>query len=470
MSMPPDIPSVKDNRRRSKWKLIFWTCLPAVVIFFILAMLLLRYDHQLSAEIEQMNTEREAIASAMESEGLPVSEGAWATLYPPPEDFSNAAPIYEEAFASIAPLPPSDTFAVPFAGKLEPAAPGTGYSGESLNAMRAHLTANQRALELADSAASLPRAQFETYGFREDKTAARDVAQAIFALLSLRLELMGIDGAEENLAGATRSLHSAAQMLDESPDLVDVLIAWKMRRDFAVLLSRLYARVRPGPATLDANEQLAWRIPPEDLYARSVAHSAGRIEFPEQAGMFLLLEDRRLMFPFPEYFKGKWADRILAEFWLLDIVYRRDVLGLVDGTAKEVASSFDTAKSKYERDAPKGIATFNVPLSLEPVWAARAYDRMLEAMSAIERYRQENDALPETLDTVVPSFLPGIPADPYDGAPIRYQQRGDGYLLYCVGVNLADDGGMSYSKRATQQEKGDVVLAVHGLAVASGSE
>jgi hypothetical protein len=50
--------------------------------------------------------------------------------------------------------------------------------------------------------------------------------------------------------------------------------------------------------------------------------------------------------------------------------------------------------------------------------------------------------LPETLDELVPDFLPSVPIDPNGGKPLRYHPNSDGtYLLYSVGENGVDDGG-----------------------------
>ena len=48
---------------------------------------------------------------------------------------------------------------------------------------------------------------------------------------------------------------------------------------------------------------------------------------------------------------------------------------------------------------------------------------------ALEGYRLRAGTLPETLDTLVPDFLPVLPVDPL-GLPLRYRVEGDGYLLY----------------------------------------
>jgi hypothetical protein len=62
---------------------------------------------------------------------------------------------------------------------------------------------------------------------------------------------------------------------------------------------------------------------------------------------------------------------------------------------------------------------------------------------AIERYRLTNgDKPPETLSNLTPTFLPSVPMDPFDGQPLRYKKLPKGYLVYSIGRDRNDDGGV----------------------------
>ncbi len=61
--------------------------------------------------------------------------------------------------------------------------------------------------------------------------------------------------------------------------------------------------------------------------------------------------------------------------------------------------------------------------------------------AALAVYRSANDAYPETLAALVPVCLDSMPIDLYSGKPFLYERRGDGYLLYSVFENEADDNG-----------------------------
>jgi type II secretory pathway pseudopilin PulG len=69
---------------------------------------------------------------------------------------------------------------------------------------------------------------------------------------------------------------------------------------------------------------------------------------------------------------------------------------------------------------------------------------------AVRAYETEHGQPPETLDALVPDYLPRVPEDPFDGKPFRYLRRDvpglppDAWAVYSVGENFTDDGGTAY--------------------------
>ena len=61
---------------------------------------------------------------------------------------------------------------------------------------------------------------------------------------------------------------------------------------------------------------------------------------------------------------------------------------------------------------------------------------------ALERFRRtHNGAYPDSLQALVPGFMPAVPIDPFDGRPLRYVRRATGYVVYSIGADRADNGG-----------------------------
>jgi hypothetical protein len=76
---------------------------------------------------------------------------------------------------------------------------------------------------------------------------------------------------------------------------------------------------------------------------------------------------------------------------------------------------------------------------------------------ALSAYQKQNGEFPDSLDALVPRYLPEIPKDPYTGNPFVYRVDSDGALLYSLGSNLKDDGGKPLE---TDHENHDHVFRV----------
>jgi hypothetical protein len=73
----------------------------------------------------------------------------------------------------------------------------------------------------------------------------------------------------------------------------------------------------------------------------------------------------------------------------------------------------------------------------------RAQARTAVAAVAIERFCLANNGkLPDQLSSLIPKYLEEIPVDPYDGQPLRYKRTDKGYVVYSIGPDGVDDGGI----------------------------
>ncbi|MBD3177811.1 MAG: hypothetical protein GF320_21770 [Armatimonadia bacterium] len=108
----------------------------------------------------------------------------------------------------------------------------------------------------------------------------------------------------------------------------------------------------------------------------------------------------------------------------------------------------------------RAIAAY-VPYSERTQERHAAFETQLvgvELIAAIEAYRISEGAYPETLDQLAPGFVPDIPVDPWTGEALVYRRDGERYLLYSVGPDGVDDGGVS--ERPYQYEPDQVLFTV----------
>ncbi|MGQ9520638.1 MAG: hypothetical protein ACUVTP_11225 [Candidatus Fervidibacter sp.] len=74
-----------------------------------------------------------------------------------------------------------------------------------------------------------------------------------------------------------------------------------------------------------------------------------------------------------------------------------------------------------------------------------ASQRLAIVACALRLYKQEHGRCPETLQALVPKYLPTVPVDPFDGKVLRYQRIGKGFKVWSIGEDLEDDGGTRWA-------------------------
>ena len=95
---------------------------------------------------------------------------------------------------------------------------------------------------------------------------------------------------------------------------------------------------------------------------------------------------------------------------------------------------------------------FAQPLVFTLLRATETFDRseakVMNASQAIalKRYKQTHGQYPDTLQQLISGDFKALPCDPFNGEPFHYKKEREGFLLYSVGQNRVDDGGISGSK------------------------
>jgi hypothetical protein len=138
--------------------------------------------------------------------------------------------------------------------------------------------------------------------------------------------------------------------------------------------------------------------------------------------------------------------RLAEEPWEKRLTYTQDLRD--NGTGWRQSVEFD--------GHPLYVALHGTDrMALEALFA-----RTTHLSVALERYRETNDALPQTLEELVPGFIEEIPADPFDGAPLRYVVTDHDYAIYSVIFDRVDDGGAPLEPVDEMESVGDWVFTV----------
>ncbi len=76
---------------------------------------------------------------------------------------------------------------------------------------------------------------------------------------------------------------------------------------------------------------------------------------------------------------------------------------------------------------------------------------LLTVELALRSYVAENGKPPAQLNELTPKFLKDIPPDPFNGKPLVYRPQGTNWLLYSVGPDRVDSGGVPVIRRSSKQ-------------------
>ncbi len=83
---------------------------------------------------------------------------------------------------------------------------------------------------------------------------------------------------------------------------------------------------------------------------------------------------------------------------------------------------------------------------------AVAQQRITLTALALESFQNEHGKLPEKLEELVPHFLKEVPEDPFTGLDLEYRRTAKGYVIYSVGPDRKDNGGL---EKANKEQSAD---------------
>jgi len=93
--------------------------------------------------------------------------------------------------------------------------------------------------------------------------------------------------------------------------------------------------------------------------------------------------------------------------------------------------------------------------SFEKFGSHEARLRCVETAVALQLYRQrQGGKAPDALDKLVPTILKNTPVDPFTGKILRYRPMAEGFMVYSVGPDQKDDGGLTENPSGNEEEFG----------------
>ena len=77
------------------------------------------------------------------------------------------------------------------------------------------------------------------------------------------------------------------------------------------------------------------------------------------------------------------------------------------------------------------------------ILAAEAGGNLTHLALAASAYKADHGVYPDKIEALTPRYMTTIPVDPFSGGPLKLASIQDGLMLYSVGPDLKDDGGIN---------------------------
>ena len=413
----------------------------AVLLLLVLAAAVIMFSRRASSRVEN---ELAKIRQA----GQPASAAELEEHYQLPPEQEDTTPLWLQATRPLG----TDAFRadageLPIVGTGESEIPPPGEPWGDLEAAEALLQKYAASLELMHKAAKLGGAARYPTDFSLGFGMLLDHVQHLRGgarLLSLQAHVRAHRGDGHGAAESIHAIFMLAQSLEREPILVSHLVQIACdsiaREQLRLLLPTVafpeedLVGLQEDLRGIDYHEGLHEAMLCERVAGIEVFEDPSSLEFEVPAGRF-------------------WRFTQRGGF----VFYLQHMGRLVDAALKPWPQALQAAEQAeaqledlvHNMSLPTKL-THIIPALLAPAVGAVftatarnvASNDAADAAIAVERFRRKYGKLPERLEELVPQFLPQVLTDPYDGKPLRYIAREDEYLIYAVGPNRIDDGGI----------------------------
>ncbi|HDZ22834.1 MAG TPA: hypothetical protein ENH80_02950 [Phycisphaerae bacterium] len=295
----------------------------------------------------------------------------------------------------------------------------------------------------------------------------RDATKALGARAMLRSARGDIDGARADLLACHRmgrlvgrhwSLISclvgiASDSIAYGGDLALLKTGRLSRQQTAAILVHLQALppVRPVADSFQQSERLFVLDAIQELAGSTASERAEFAEFTEQHA----IDRRNINWNIPlrmvnEYFGGLIAAMSKADYSEYRSAYQQwehdtEKLLADKGMPDSDESSGNLGRPELSRIAGVAVIQYFIPSlyrarDLEE--RLRMRDELTKLALALSLYKHDHGQYPDDLAALAGDYLPAVFKDRFTGDPLHYQRQGQGYLLYSVGRNQTDDGGL----------------------------
>ncbi len=424
-------------------KTLWYIGLILVVLFFGVVVLM-QYEKN-RRKLEDLRGRYEAKLAALREAGEPVSLAELASPAIPDEE--NAAPVYEEVFGLLKAQASEVHDRISELLKADPLA------DEELEEARKLVEEAQPILERLRKAARLERCRFDLDYSRKasDELLFPHLAKfqggGRLLVLSAKVNL-ALGRPDEAARDAAVGL-KLRRCVEIQPTIIALLVDNAIGNITLKQFQKTLDEAEPSGDAL--KEVLSALGDVEDRSALTqaalgercfvITGCASYLEHPEE------LDELSELIGEPEVRRLDRAEiyanalRTL-EFW--DVCLPLTPRPWHDSHADHEALNTDFGKGEqhYSLCAALVSSFERVPLTYDAKLAQQAN---AQQAIALRLYRMKHGEYPDTLEALAPEFLDKLPVDPFSGKTYVYRKEGAGFIVYSLGPNMIDDGGIEDS-------------------------
>jgi len=390
--------------------------------------------------------------------GYPVTLGELNDWYQSPPSNENAAFIYTNIFARSA----FSNAALDFSMRKWPAR-GKKFEPADLDEIKPLLAANEQTFRLFQTAGALPKARYPIDLRDGSMTMLPHLAQVKSGVgfLSGAAVVWAQAGKDEEAVAALIAAGKVADSLQEEPTLISQLVRYAA---WAIVCSRIERVLN----LKQLNEEQLARLQQSLASADNpgcLARGLGGETASGHAFFTVLKEQRSLLSG--GYLnnaagttQSKSADNLkyglMTGILKVTGIYAKDRAFYLDSMATNLTIAEQPYPERfkgYQKSAgivaPGRFMIFSRML-LPALAKAGLRDadhtarvRVAQTALAVERFRRANsNSPPAELNQLTPAFLSAVPLDPFNGQPLLFKRAGEGYVVYSVGSDGHDNGGL----------------------------
>ncbi len=402
--------------------------------------------------------------------GLPTNGEDLNRWYPAVPDAQNSALVLTQAFALLHTINSSSDERAKKCSELRAKFPRRVelLTTEQVKMLRWFVETNQPAMLKAQQALRLSSARYPIDCSRLMDTELPHLAHllSLAYLNQCHAALSVLDGQSDAAPEQIATALALARTLDNEPCAVSQLVREKL---ISISVTILELRANTSPLS---NAEIQFI---SDAFNRTCITNISA---------FALIGDRAMLIPYFRMTRAEHARLRPANFdhdsksysllpcygpAILRLIgyYELDYGSFLIGMEKAIAHSSNAppqnlraagyfARIGEESTKRERVLSGTLFSSYANIWAREnngiAQHRIALTALAVERYRNDNGKFPETLDEMVSEHFPEVPEDPFNGAELQYRRTDKGYVIYSVGPDCEDNGGLELADKKQSED------------------